>query len=126
MNQRYKIIIVDRWQRYRKVTRKGGIHNRKWRPMMVPVQISISIGALAHERAVACSGQAEPYFNAADPTRPRIMEFTPKLWRLAQKRRPEFAAMCDLFCRVEVMRDGVPWIKDAPYAEIPATLISRP
>lgn len=92
VSERIKIVLVDRERRYRKVTRKGGIHNRRWRSLMVPVKCFILMGAEAAKRF----GAKHPRESYAD-----VLEFTPKLWAWVQRRRPEFAAKCDVFRRVE-------------------------
>lgn len=91
MTARTKIVLVDRWQRYRKQTRKGGIHNRKWRPLMVPVESRLIMGAEA--ALLASTLSPLPYA--------RVLEFTPKLWAWVQRRYPAFVGKCDVFRRVE-------------------------
>lgn len=113
MHGRYKIIIVNREQRYRKTTRKGGIHNRKYRPMLQPVQTVVLLGAAALMRAVP-DASPSPYFDPANPMFPRILEMHERTWARLLAKRPSFAARCDLFARVEIVRDGVRCLEDVP------------
>lgn len=76
---------------------------------MVPVGTVLIMGSLAYERAVACLGEAGPYWNPKYPTQPRILEFTPELWERTKRANPGFVSRCDLFRRVDVRHTGLGW-----------------
>lgn len=113
MPPRFKIIIVNRERRFRKVTRKGGIHNRKYRPMLVPVATFLLLGCEAVLRGVPDAAPS-PYCDPSNPSRPRIIEMHEQAWARLIARHPAFAAQCDLFARVAVVRGGVVYVEDVP------------
>lgn len=117
MSDRFKIILVKRYKRYRKVTRKGGFHNRKYRPLMVPVMTLLIMGAGARAYVDAHAlkdATPSPYFDPLNPNRPRIVEFSPELWARTKLKHPEFADKCDLFERVVVAGDILSEERDIP------------
>jgi len=112
MSHRWKIVIVNRAVRYRKITRKGGIHNRRYRDMLAPVGVMFCLGSRAL-RGVP-DESLSPYFDSANPSRPRIMEMHARTWEQVKEAHPEFAQRCDLFRRVETVRDGMLWLEEVP------------
>ena len=111
--KRWKIILVDRTQYFRRPRSKKRRILKKWRkrkenyrPLMVPVgsQYLIGSGAIAAAKAgeftIKEPDYWTPYYDEEAPHKPRIMQMHTKLWEKVVSEAPEFAAKCDLFKRV--------------------------
>lgn len=117
--KRWKVTLVDRMQYFRRPRSKKRRIRAKWRkrpenyrPLMVPVGHALFFSAMAIEHSsdpASC-----PYWNEEDPSRPRIMEMHTNLWEKVKSEVPQFAKHCDVFRRVEVLRNGVPWPEEVP------------
>jgi hypothetical protein len=100
----------------RRILKKWRKRPENYRPLMVPVGHVILIGALAKSRAIP-SDNPNPYWNEEDPSRPRIMEMHTNLWEKVQSEVPQFAELCDVFRRVETVRNGITWSEDVPFQQ---------
>lgn len=113
MTDRITIVIVDRVQQWRwPNTKKRRIRN-KWkrreenfRPMMVPVGLSIYMGSAAAASVGAEGAHSGPV--------PDYYEMSTDLWCMVAGLYPEFAERCDLFFKDIVVRDGISWEENVP------------
>jgi hypothetical protein len=110
---RYHVVIVDRVQQYRfprskkkRIRNKWKKREQNYRPMMVPVGVSLMMGANAILRS---DGLPEI---TVSPT--HYLEMSTDLWCYVAGMHPEFADNCDLFEKVETTIDGVTLHEEVP------------